>query len=117
MRSHRIFFFLLAILVGAGLGLYYGWVVNPARFVDTTPDTLRSDYQADFVLMVAEVYQADQDIEIAARRLALLGDTPVRLVQQAIVTAEDLGYTLADIEQMAQLSRALQFWTPAPEGP
>lgn len=117
MRSHRIFFFILAILVGAGLGVYYGWMINPPRFVDTTPDTLRSDYQADYVLMVAEVYSADQDIESAALRLALLGDTPVRLIQQAILTAEELGYTRADLELMAQLSHAFQFWTPAPEGP
>ena len=117
MRSHRVFFFLLSILVGAGLGLYYGWVVNPARFVETTPDTLRSDYQTDYVLMVAEVFQAEQDTQAAARRLALLGDSPVRLAQQAIVTGQELGYAHADMELLAGLAQALQFWIPAPEQP
>jgi hypothetical protein len=35
-------------------GLLYGWMVNPVRYVNTTPDTLRADYQLDYVLMVAE---------------------------------------------------------------
>jgi hypothetical protein len=43
--------FLLAIAIGAAAGLYYGWVINPIRYIDAAPDSLRSDYKADYVLM------------------------------------------------------------------
>ncbi len=68
--------FFLVIAIGAAGGLFYGWVINPVKYVDTTPDTLRIDYKSDYVLMVAESYGADGDLALAARRLALLGDTP-----------------------------------------
>ena len=49
--TSRWILFIFAILVGAGLGLLYGWVINPVDYVDTTPDTLRIDYKTDYVLM------------------------------------------------------------------
>ena len=49
----RWFLFFLSIALGLAAGLYYGWVINPVEYVNTTPDTLRVDYQADYVLMVA----------------------------------------------------------------
>jgi hypothetical protein len=58
VRILRIFWFLVAIIVGLIGGMYYGWIVNPVKYVNTTPDTLRYDYKADYALMVAEVYQA-----------------------------------------------------------
>ncbi|HSL45503.1 MAG TPA: hypothetical protein VK897_18860, partial [Anaerolineales bacterium] len=61
--------FIIAILIGLAGGLYYGWVVNPVNYVDTTIDTLRPDYQTDYVLMVAEAYHANLDLDLAARRL------------------------------------------------
>ena len=45
---------LLVLLLGIALGLLVGWVLVPIQYVDTTPDTLRGDYRADYVLMVAE---------------------------------------------------------------
>ena len=59
--SSRWILFIIAILAGAGLGLLYGWVINPVDYVDTAPDTLRIDYKTDFVLMVAEAYQGESD--------------------------------------------------------
>jgi hypothetical protein len=107
--------FMIAILIGAVLGALYGWLVNPVEYVDTTPDLLRVDYQSDYVLMVAETYQADQDLSLAAQRLALLGDDPPgEIVHQAILFAEPR-YTDADVALMRSLSDALQTWIPALE--
>ena len=110
--------FLLAILLGIAAGLYYGWVISPVEYVDTTPDTLRIDYKTDFVLMVAEVYQAEGDIETAARRLALLGDeAPVSLTQQAQDYAHANGYGQTDLNLLTQLRDGLQNWNPADFAP
>lgn len=104
--------FLLAIAIGAAGGLFYGWVANPVKYVDTTPDTLRIDYKSDYVLMVAESYSADNDLALAARRLALLGDTPpMDTVREAVLFAERQGYVDADVALMRRLLSDLQTWT------
>jgi hypothetical protein len=111
----RWIWFALSILVGIGLGLLYGWVLNPVLYVNTSSDSLRIDYRTDAVLMVAEAYQSDGDLALASRRLAFLGDQPpAQMVQQAVTYAGQSNYAQADIDSLIRLSQALQTWTPAP---
>lgn len=113
----RWFWFLLALVAGASAGLFYGWRMDPVKYVDTTPDTLRIDYQSDYVLMTAEAYQGEGEIELAARRLALLGNRPpVDIVRQAILFGESRGYTDSDLERMRQLEADLQTHLPVGAG-
>jgi hypothetical protein len=101
--------FITAILIGAGLGLAYGWLVSPVRYVDTSPDSLRIDYRTDYILMVAEAYQSDNDLALAMRRLARLGaQAPNEMVLQAIDFAQEQGYNDADILRLQDLWNALQ---------
>jgi len=105
--------FILAILVGLGLGLYYTWVVNPVRVVDTTTDALRLDYRSDYILMVAEIYQMEQDPGEAARRLGRLGeDPPAQIVQQGIIFYEQSNGSANDLALLTRLRDALQTWNP-----
>jgi hypothetical protein len=114
----RWFFFFLAITSGIVLGLLYGWVINPVEYVDTTPDTLSRDYKSDFVLMVAEAYQAEGDLGAALRRLALLGNRPSEdIVREATLFAESLGYSDQDVNLMRALSAALEGGDPRLETP
>ena len=116
--------FFLMIVIGIGLGLLYAWVVDPVELVDTQPDTLREDYRADYVLMVAEAYQADKDLPLAVRRLGLLGaNPPAQIVLQALQFAEGgqgskARYVEADLLLLRRLFDALQplggLMTPAP---
>jgi len=117
MRSSRFLFFLLSILVGLGIGLLYGWVINPPAYANLTPDTLRADYKADYVLMIAEIYKQDANLPQALRRLSQLEDLPpARVVAGALLTARDLNYAPADLEIMAKLSQDLQQQQPEPQG-
>jgi hypothetical protein len=117
MRLVRLIWFVLSIAAGVGIGLAYGWLVKPAGYGSTTPHTLRADYKADFVLMVAEIYQKEDSQAQAAQRLTQLGsDTPVRLVQQAILTARQLDYSKADMNSLAHLAESMQNWAPAQPG-
>lgn len=101
--------FIIAILVGVALGLAYGWIVSPVRYVDTSPDTLRVDYKTDYVLMVAEAFQNENDLGQAVRRLALLGNVPPsQTVGQALRFAQQYGYADADIARMQALWNELQ---------
>jgi hypothetical protein len=115
VRSQRIFWFVFAIAAGMAGGLLLGWIVIPGKGpVNTTPATLRADYRTDVVLMTAEIFQQERDPSAAAARLAEFdpGQSPVRMVQQAILDAQNLGYSRPDIESMARLFQALQEWTP-----
>jgi len=113
--SRRLLGFLVAIIIGLVVGLLYGWVINPVKYVDTTPDTLRADYKTDYVLMVAEAYRSEPDLEQAAHRLALLGaQQPADLARQALQAARKGGYSPADLDALDALSRAFQTWTPVP---
>jgi len=108
--------FIIAILFGLALGLAYGWFISPVRYVDTSPDTLRIDYKTDYVLMVAEAYQNEKDLQPALRRLALLGNTPpVDLAAQAIQFAQKAGYNESDVARLQALMSALQMLAPAQE--
>jgi hypothetical protein len=101
--------FFIAILVGVGLGLLYGWLISPIKYVDTTPDTLHIQYKADVVLMIAEIYHADQDLGMAVQRLGSLGNiAPPEIVYQAITFAQKAGYADADLVLMQNLLNAVQ---------
>ncbi len=112
MSPQRWILFALSILVGIALGLIYGWVISPVEYVDTSPDSLRADYRADYVLMVAEIYQTEQDPGKAIRRLALLGGAtlPHEIAAEALQFAQTNPYSPQDILLLQNLSLALQIY-------
>lgn len=114
MRYKRLIWFGLSILLGVILGLFYGWRVTPLEFREAAPAALRADYQTDYALMVAEVFQQEKDVTLAARRLAVMEIPPARTVQKAILSAQDLGYARSDLETLARLFQELQTWVAGP---
>ncbi len=114
----RWFRFFIAIGIGIAVGLIYGWLINPVEYVNTAPDSLRKDYRTDYVLMVAEAYHSENSLNVAARRLAMLGDqSPVDIVTQAIAYAKQIGYNESDIQLMQNLADKLKTWDPSQEPP
>ncbi len=104
----------LALLIGIALGLVYGWAINPIEYTDVTPNILREDYRADYVLMVAEAYQGEQNPELAARRLAMLGsEPPAQFVSSTIEYAHVNGFTQDEIILLQGLLTAMQTYQPA----
>jgi hypothetical protein len=110
--------FLIAVILGAAAGLFYGWVVNPVEYVDIAPVSLRADYKADYVLMVAESYQVDHDLGIAVRHLARLGDAaPKDIVAEALNYALQHQYSPQDMAVIQLLGEDLLTWNPNLEIP
>jgi len=106
--------FLIAIIIGIGIGLFYGWVVDPVDYVDTTPDSLRQDYQADYVLMAAEAYQLERDPALAVGRLAFLGGgDPLETIRSAIVFASEVGYSQSDLARLELLYEGVESYSGA----
>ena len=117
MRSNRFrwVFVLLALLAGIGIGLAYGWLVDPVQYFDLTPDTLRADFKADYVLMTAESYRVEQDPGLAARRLAIFGArSPSTIAADALEYARTNRFSDSDIVLLQELVTALQAWSGIP---
>ena len=105
----RWIFFLLAILLGAAIGVTYAWMINPTEYTDTSPEMLGLDYRTDYVLMTAESFREEQNLEEAVRSLAFLGDTPPdEMVRQAINFGEELGYQPGDLALLGELLTQLE---------
>lgn len=100
--------FLIVLGIGFGIGLAYGWLIDPVEYVDTLPESMRDDYKTDYVLMVAEAYHAERDSSLARERLSFLGNaSPLSMIEQAMFFAVQSGYEPADLGLLRDLSDAL----------
>ena len=96
---------ILGVLFGSFIALIYGWLIRPVEYIDTSPDSLRSDFRTDYVLMVAESYASDQDLNLAQFRLAALGPQPPEVyATQAIDYALAQSFSRSDLELLNQLA-------------
>lgn len=111
MKRKRLIGFILAILLGLAAALVYGWGFAPSEPKNTTLSSLRKDYQADYVLMVAEAYPNLEDTGAAIDLLKQLNEqSPVKAVDQALLTAQSLGYGDSDLRAIMNLElRVKQF--------
>jgi len=97
------------------MGLAYGWYIDPIDFFDLTPDTLRADYKADYVLMTAEAFRFEQDPGLAARRLAIFGaQSPSSIAADGLDYARANGFADSDIVLIQEMVTSLQAWSGLP---
>lgn len=59
------------IVLGLLVGLLVAWVIWPVEYYNATPSNLRSDFQENYLLWVADQYNADGDQEQARARLGV----------------------------------------------
>lgn len=109
MKNSRLIGFIIFILIGFVLGLIYGWVINPAGVKNTTLSSLRTDFKADYVVMVSELYSSNQDLDAAVKDLKLITTTgdPVKAVQEALLVGQQFGFSQQEMRAMADLEIAL----------
>ncbi|MBK8617280.1 MAG: hypothetical protein IPN96_09250 [Anaerolineales bacterium] len=113
MTSSNWIKIIIALALGAALGVIYGWAIDPIEYTDVTPGILRADYRADYVLMVAEAHQSEQDSETSARRLALLGsESPAQIVTSTLEYAANNSFTQNEIILLQGLLTAMQTYQP-----
>lgn len=113
MTSSNWFKIIIALIIGIALGLIYGWVIDPVEYTDVTPNILREDFRADYVLMVAEAHQSEQDSETSARRLAILGsESPALIVASTLDFAIKNNFTQNEILLLQGLLTAMQTYQP-----
>ena len=117
MKSRRIFFFTLAIVLGIGAGLAFGWLVMPPKAPsDATMERLRVDYKTDLVLMVAEHFEADPDTLLALDQLNKIStEDPLTQVGISLSYARQIGYPQTDLLLIEKLltgidAESYQLW-------
>ena len=102
---------LLAAVLGLVIGLFYGWRIAPVEYTDLAPNALHADYRNDYILMVAESYENDKDLELAAHHLALISSaTPVEITAESLATND---YAQKDIDKLENLLSEMRAWQPA----
>jgi hypothetical protein len=99
---------LFGLVAGAGLGLWYGWEVDPVEYTDTDLAHLHPSYKDEFILMVSKAYALDGDLHRARARLEMLAlpdpaGATATLAEQAIAQ----GAPPPRIRVLAQLAHAL----------
>jgi hypothetical protein len=113
----RIILFLgLGLLLGAGLGLYVGWIAWPTEYTEADLSILASEYRYDYTVMVAANYSLDGDLAAARGRLQTLAGEErdawlLEVAGQAILQ----GAAEQDIRNLALLARDLGLSAPALE--
>ncbi|UCH59915.1 MAG: hypothetical protein JSV61_00145 [Anaerolineales bacterium] len=86
MRENRGPWYLLTgLLFGAVIGLAYAWLVQPVRYTNTKPASLRPDFKDRYRALIALAYQTNDNLVRAKARLELLEDQDVyrALAEQA----------------------------------
>ncbi len=111
----RWILFFLTLGLGAAAGLYFGWMVRPDPQSRPSLDTLREDFRTDYVLMIAETYQKEGDLNLATQQLTHLSNQPPsETIAKAILYAMQAPYSPADQAMMQKLQQDLQAKAPQP---
>jgi hypothetical protein len=118
MSRKRVWFSILlglfGLAAGTGLGLWYGWEVDPVEYTDTDLAHLHPSYKDVFILMVSKAYALDGDLSRARVRLEMLAlpdpaEATATLAEQAIA----LSAPRSRIRVLAQLADALGAQRPS----
>lgn len=124
MKTKRFaWVWLIALILGFGLGLAYAWVFSPVKYVDAEPVALRDNFKDHFRSAIAAAFASNGDLERARARLSLLGDPdPAQALTAQAQRMLAAGERLETVQQVALLASALQGGTdvsiyPATETP
>jgi hypothetical protein len=95
MKTNILIQILGGLAIGLALGLLIAWVLAPVQYTDTSPISLRSVFKDQYRIAIASAFNADNNIERARARLALLGDTDpgqtlVNQAQQIMASGDSL---------------------------
>jgi hypothetical protein len=110
MRTRRFLWeWLIALILGFGLGLAYAWAISPVKYVDAEPLVLRDDFKDHFRAAIAAAYTSNNDLDRARARLSLLGDLdPVQALTAQAQRMLAAGESFETVQQVALLASALQ---------
>jgi len=98
----------LGFVIGTSCSLYYTWEVSPVKLVDNEPYALHDDYADEYLLLIAQKYALEKDLDVALLYLSDLQlDDPGKFVSNRTEYMINSGYSQFDIKAMVALADAL----------
>ncbi len=73
-RGGTPWFLLTGFVIGLVIGLLYGYFASPVEYVDASPSSLNGQDKDRYRSLIAQAFLADNNLERARQRLALLKD-------------------------------------------
>ncbi|HTP10743.1 MAG TPA: hypothetical protein VMP08_20965, partial [Anaerolineae bacterium] len=64
----------IALVIGAAIGLAYAWLIEPVTFSETSPAQVMKSYREAWLIMSAEALAQDGDWERTQARVTALHD-------------------------------------------
>lgn len=105
IRLWAIVLALLGIAAGVGLGLWYGWEIDPVEYTDTDIAYLHPIYRDEYIRLVSSAYALDRDLDTARARIVLLDVAdPAAAVADLAERAISDGVSGPDIALLARLA-------------
>jgi hypothetical protein len=99
---------LLGLVIGLAIGLYYSWVINPVEYVETSPASLREDFQADYLALIASAYAYSGDLARAEARIAIFREpNPAITFSQLAQKRLAMGHPQSETRALALMAAAL----------
>ncbi len=106
----------IALLIGAAVGLYLGWVQFPVQYLNSPAASLADRYKDEYTVMVATGYLKDGDLGGAVERLRMLGQANIPAYVQSVTEryisnsqdANDISYLVALAEGLGRLTPIMQ---------
>ncbi len=65
---------IIGLLLGGAAGVILGWVVWPTTYIDADPQALYTGFQQDYIQMVVDSFNTNQDSGLARLRLEAMGE-------------------------------------------
>jgi len=104
------------LVIGAGLGLFLGWVPFPVEYLDSPASALDQRYKDEYTVMIAAGYLVDRDIQGAVERLRVLDEENIpAYVQETTERFISNSRNLQEIQFLVSLSEGLGRLTPVME--
>lgn len=114
MTSARRTALILALLAGLGVGLaaalYLAWMVWPVEYAESDPSDLEPALREGYLILIAEGYDYDGNLEKARNRLAQAarpGEDPTALLAALTQKYLDEGLDLRTLRKLVRLTHAL----------
>ncbi len=112
-RLPKLFFILLGLAIGIGLGLAIGWSFWPTQFTDANPAVLDDKYRRDYVLLIADGYALDNNLAAAQQRIDDLGEGGPQFVLDVLIDMILRQQDERAIRRLTRLTNDIGQHTPA----
>jgi hypothetical protein len=106
--------FVVGLLLGLSLALFYAWLIDPVVFVDATPARLNAGFKAEYIYLVSQSYASDGNWARAESRLQALADPNIeQTVALQLESYLRRGAPAATIRNLATLAERVGAQGPA----